>query len=80
MIGRVKMFKDLLADPGRPPEVREQSVGSVPSEREHWVEAILRYLVEPRRSGRVKTALTEKILMALKAEPDRVLFPKSNMR
>jgi len=45
-----------------------------------WVEAMVRYLVSPRRAGRVKTALTQKILERLNAAPDRVLFPKANLR
>jgi hypothetical protein len=36
--------------------------------------------VTPRRSGRIKTILTRRILERLNAAPDRVLFPKSNMR
>ena len=81
MIEKVKTFKDLLA---RTPvdhfEVRERPSVVFRVNENTWVEAIVRYLVEPRRSGPVKTALTEKILTALNAEPERVLFPKSNMR
>jgi hypothetical protein len=45
-----------------------------------WIEATVRYLVAPRRSGRVKTALTQKILAELNKAPDKVLFPKANLR
>jgi hypothetical protein len=45
-----------------------------------WVEAIVRYLVEPKQAGRVKTKLIKKMLERLNAEPERVLFPKSNLR
>jgi hypothetical protein len=45
-----------------------------------WLEAIVRYLVAPKEAGRIKTRLIKKILERLNAEPDRVLFPKSNMR
>jgi hypothetical protein len=45
-----------------------------------WLEAIVRYLVHPRESGQVKSRLTRKLLTALNAAPDRVLFPKSNAR
>ena len=45
-----------------------------------WREAIVRCLVEPREAGRVRTRLTQKTPAALNAQPDRVLFPKSNMR
>ena len=81
MIEKVKVFKDLLArTPVDHLEVRERPSVVFRVNENTWIEAILRYLVEPRRSGRVKTALTEKILTALNNEPDRVLFPKSNMR
>jgi hypothetical protein len=45
-----------------------------------WLEAILRYLVDPKQAGRVKTRLIQQLLVRLKAEPERVMFPKSNMR
>lgn len=45
-----------------------------------WLEVIVRYLVEPKEAGRVKSRLTQNLLAALNAEPERVLFPKSNMR
>jgi hypothetical protein len=40
-----------------------------------WLEAIVRYLVAPREAGRVKTRLIKKLLAALNAAPDRVMFP-----
>jgi hypothetical protein len=40
----------------------------------------VRYLVEPKEGGRVKTRILAAALERLNAEPERVLFPKSNMR
>ena len=40
-----------------------------------WLEAIVRYLVPPREAGRVKTRLIKKLLAALNAAPDKVMFP-----
>jgi small-conductance mechanosensitive channel len=40
-----------------------------------WLEAIVRYLVAPREAGRVKTRLIKKLLAALNAAPDKVMFP-----
>jgi len=81
MMEKVKMFKDLLArTPVDHLEVRERPSVVFRVHENTWIEAILRYLVEPRRAGRIKNALTQKILTALNAEPERVLFPKSNMR
>ncbi|HVF58493.1 MAG TPA: hypothetical protein VNJ70_01570 [Thermoanaerobaculia bacterium] len=45
-----------------------------------WLEVILRYLVDPKQAGRVKTRLIQELLARLKAEPERVMFPKSNLR
>jgi small-conductance mechanosensitive channel len=45
-----------------------------------WLDAIVRYLVDPRRSGTVKTELIRKLLERLGAAPDRVMFPKGNSR
>jgi len=45
-----------------------------------WIEAIVRYLVVPKEQGRTKTRLITKMLARLNAEPDRVGFPKDNMR
>ena len=38
-------------------------------------EAIERYLVAPRKAGRVKTHLIKKLLAALNAAPEKVMFP-----
>ena len=46
-----------------------------------WLDAILRYLVDPKESGRVKSRLIEELLKRLlETEPERVMFPKSNLR
>ena len=45
-----------------------------------WIEAIVRYLVDPKRAGRVKTRLIERLLARLNAVPDKVMFPKANNR
>jgi small-conductance mechanosensitive channel len=81
MIEKVKVFKQLLArTPVDHLEVRERPSVVFRVSENTWIEAIVRYLVVPRESGQVRTRLTMKILKALNAAPDRVLFPKSNMR
>ncbi|CAN5532769.1 hypothetical protein BH18VER2_BH18VER2_02420 [soil metagenome] len=44
------------------------------------LEAVVRYLVAPREAGPVKTRLIKKLLLALTAAPDKVLFPKGPNR
>jgi small-conductance mechanosensitive channel len=78
---RVRVYRELLAKTA----VDHLEVSAHPSvlfrvSGNTWVDAMVRYLVSPRRAGRVKTALTQKILERLNAAPDRVLFPKSNLR
>ena len=81
MIEKVKVFKELLSrTPVDHLEVRERPSVVFRVSENTWIEAIVRYLVVPRESGRVRTELTTKILKALNAAPDRALFPKSNMR
>jgi len=45
-----------------------------------WLEAIVRYVVQPREAGRVKTRLIKELLAALNAEPNKVKFPKGDAR
>jgi small-conductance mechanosensitive channel len=45
-----------------------------------WVEGVVRYLVAPRRAGAMKSLLTQKILSALNASPDKVMFPRGDSR
>lgn len=45
-----------------------------------WVEALVIYLVEPRKAGAMRTTLIKKILEALLKEPDKVMFPKGDAR
>lgn len=81
MMERVRTYRELLAHtPVDQLEVREHPSVLFRVNPNTWVEAIVRYLVKPREAGRVKTRLIKKMLERLNAEPERVLFPKSNMR
>jgi small-conductance mechanosensitive channel len=81
MTERIQVYRDLLAKtPVDELEVDERPSVLFRTSANTWVEAIVRYLVAPRRAGRVKTALTQKILARLNQAPDKVLFPKENLR
>src|SRR5207249_3294325 len=81
MMEKVKVFRDLLArTPVDQLDVQERPSVIFRVSDNTWLEAILRYLVHPKESGRVKTRLTMKLLKALNTQPDRALFPKSNAR
>src|SRR6266404_246322 len=76
MLDRVRTFRSLLSEtPVDQLEVREYPAVLFRVSSNTWLEAIVRYLVEPKRAGRVKTKLIEKMLAALNAEPAKVLFP-----
>jgi small-conductance mechanosensitive channel len=81
MIDRVQVYRQLLRQtPVDELEIQERPVVHFRANDNTWLEAIVRYLVHPKESGRVKTRLTKKLLEKLNAEPERVLFPKSNLR
>ena len=76
MVKRVGTFRDLLArTPVDELEVREHPRVIFRVSENTWLEAIVRYLVAPRDAGRVKTRLIRKLLAALNAAPDKVMFP-----
>ncbi|MGB9182347.1 MAG: mechanosensitive ion channel family protein [Pyrinomonadaceae bacterium] len=81
MMERVEVFRELLAQtPVDELEVRRRPAVLFRVSENTWLEAIVRYVVPPREAGRIKTALIKKLLSRLNAEPDKVGFPKSNMR
>jgi small-conductance mechanosensitive channel len=81
MMERVRTFRELLAQtPVDHLEVRERPAVLFRVGENTWIEAIVRYLVEPRNAGRVKTRLIKKMLEQLNAEPDKVMFPKGDAR
>jgi len=76
MIERVQTFRDLLAGtPVDKLDVHERPRVIFRVGENTWLEAIVRYLVAPREARRVKTRLIKKLLAALNAAPDKVMFP-----
>jgi small-conductance mechanosensitive channel len=81
MLERVALYRDLLArTPVDELEVREHPRVLFRVSENTWLEAIVRYLVAPREAGSVKTRLIKKLLPALNAAPEKVLFPKGPNR
>ena len=81
MMKRVNVFRDLLAKtPVDELEVRERPRVIFRVSENTWLEAIVRYVVSPREAGRVKTRLIKKLLAALNAAPDKVMFPAGSNR
>jgi len=81
MMERVKVYRELLAEtPVDALEVQERPVIVFRVADNTWLEAIVRYIVDPKKAGRTKTDLIQKLLKKLNAEPDRVGFPKGTAR
>jgi small-conductance mechanosensitive channel len=81
MTERIGVYRELLAQtPVDELEVRERPTVVFRIDSNTWIDAIVRYLVEPRRAGQVKTRLIKKMLERLQAEPDKVMFPKGDSR
>ena len=81
MMDLVQVYRELLMQtPVDELEIKERPVMHFRASENTWLEAIVRYIVPPKESGRIKTRLTKKLLDKLNAEPERVLFPKSNLR
>ncbi|HEX7314785.1 MAG TPA: mechanosensitive ion channel family protein [Pyrinomonadaceae bacterium] len=81
MRSRIRTYRELLAQtPVDELTVREHPSVVFRVNQNTWIDASVRYLVEPREAGRVKTHLIQKMLQRLNAEPDRVGFPKDNLR
>lgn len=76
MLERVRTFRSLLSEtPVDQLEVREYPAVLFRVSSNTWLEAIVRYLVEPKQAGRVKTKLMNRMLKTLNAAPDKVMFP-----
>lgn len=81
MMERVRTWREVLA---RTP-VDEVQVGERPAvffriAENTWVEAVVRYVVEPKDAGPVKARLLRTMLERLNAQPDRVRFPRGDAR
>jgi small-conductance mechanosensitive channel len=81
MLERVRTFRALLSEtPVDELEVREHPSVVFRVGDNTWLEAIVRYVVEPKQAGRVKSRMIKKMLAKLNSEPGKVLFPKGPAR
>jgi small-conductance mechanosensitive channel len=81
MAAKIEIYREILArTPVDELEVQKKPVVVFRVSENTWLEAKVRYLVHPKEAGRVKTRLVLKLLEELNTAPDKVLFPKSNMR
>ncbi len=81
MMERVAVYRDLLArTPVDELEVRGHPRVIFRVDEVTWIDAIVRYLIAPREAGSTKSRLIPKLLAALNAAPEKVMFPKGDAR
>jgi small-conductance mechanosensitive channel len=77
----IRKYRELLArTPVDEVEVRERPSVHFRVNTNTWLDATVRYLVDPKLAGRVKSRLIVKMLERLNAEPTRAKFPKGDAR
>lgn len=77
----ISKYRELLArTPVDEVEVRERPSVHFRVNPNTWLDATVRYLVDPKQAGKVKSRLIVKMLGRLNAEPERVKFPKGDAR
>ena len=78
---RIEVYRRLLArTPVDEFQVREHPRVIFRVDEVTWIDAIVRYLVPPREAGPIKSRLIPKLLAALNAAPEKVMFPKGDAR
>lgn len=81
MLRRVDRYRKILQETA----IDELDVKEIPSvtfkgHENTWIEVVVRFIVEPKQSGRVKRKIFEKIISKLKESPELVMFPRTNNR
>ena len=81
MLERVQLYQTILKDtPIDELTVREQPSVSFRANANTWIEVVVRYLVDPKETSPVRNQLFGSLLEELKKYPDKIHFPKSNLR
>lgn len=76
MMHRIKIYRNILEEtPINEMEVNERPSITFRASENTWLEVVVRFLVEPKEAGNTKRILSEKLLKALREDPDKVTFP-----
>jgi small-conductance mechanosensitive channel len=81
MSERIHELKNLVQ--GSPVDeqiIRVYPLVSVRTNENTWVEILVTYLVPPKKATLIRSAIIKRVLEELQKEPEKVMFPKSNMR
>jgi len=78
---RVNELRNLIKDTAVDElEIKEYPFVNLRINTNTWVEVLLIYLVEPKKSGAMRSTLIKEILAALSQQPEKVKFPKGDSR
>jgi small-conductance mechanosensitive channel len=61
-------------------DIKEYPFVSFRTHMNTWVEAMVTYLVKPKKATDTRSRIIKRVVAELLKEPDRVMFPKSNAR
>ncbi len=77
----VKELRSLIKEtPVDEIEIKEYPFVNIRINANTWVEILLVYLVDPKKSSAIRSNLIKKVLTALLKEPAKVMFPKGDSR
>ncbi|MFN8334176.1 MAG: mechanosensitive ion channel [Cyclobacteriaceae bacterium] len=78
---KIENLKDYMKNtPIGDVDIKEYPFVSFRTNTNTWVEAMVTYLVKPKKATDVRTRIVKRVVSELLKEPDRVMFPKSNAR
>lgn len=81
MVNRIQELKQLVKDsPIEDMEIKEYPFVSLRINANTWVEVTITYLVPPKKAATIRSNIIRSILAELNKNPDKVMFPKSNLR
>lgn len=81
MAERINNLKELVKQtPVDELQIKEYPFVSFRINANTWVEVSVTYLVEPKKATGTRSRIIKQAIAALLAEPDKVMFPKSNSR
>ena len=81
MRAQIRKYRELLSrTPVDEVEVRERPSVHFRVDANTWLDATVRYLVDPKQAGRVKSRLIVEMLKRLNEAPERVRFPRGDAR
>jgi small-conductance mechanosensitive channel len=78
---RIEELKALVKEsPIDDMEIKEYPYVTLRINSNTWVEATVTYLVPPKQAASIRTQIIKRVIDALKKQPDKTMFPKSNSR